>query len=114
MSLLYLGLCLNSRNWFEDEGQGVNAGILHCPFLSYYRKGVAPRLATGNRDFEIRGRREQRKLCLKNEFALFQSLSPLFLPTYFIKYRRALLKLNYLVLAYQDNFILACFLLHKT
>lgn len=114
MSSCIWGYALIRGIGFEDEGQGVNAGILHCPFLSYYRKGVAPRLATGNRDFEIRGRREQRKLCLKNEFAFFQSLSPLFPSTYFIKYRRALLKLNYLVLAYQDNFILACFLLHKT
>ena len=54
-----------SRILFEDECQGVNAGILHCPLLSYYRKGSPPRLATGNRDFEIRGPRRQRKLRLK-------------------------------------------------
>ena len=31
---------------------------------------------------------------LKNEFAIFQSLSQLFLPTYFVKCRRTLLELN--------------------
>ena len=62
-------------------------------------EGVPPRLATGYRDFETRGRRRQRKLRLRNEFAFFQSLSPLFLPTYSVKCRRTLPKLNYLVSA---------------
>ena len=38
--------------------------------------------------------RLQRERRLKSEFAFFQSLSQLFLPTYFIKYRRTLLELN--------------------
>ena len=32
--------------------------------------------------------------CLKSEFTFFQSLSQLFLPTYFVKCRRAVLELN--------------------
>ena len=36
----------------------------------------------------------QRELRFKNEFAFFQSLSQLFLPTYFVKCRRTLLELN--------------------
>ena len=36
----------------------------------------------------------QRERGLKSEFAFFQSLSQLFLPTYFVKYRWTLLKLN--------------------
>ena len=69
------------------------------PVVKLLPEGVPPRLATGYRDFEIRGRRRQRKLRLKNEFAFFQSLSPLFLPTYSVKCRRTLPKLNYLVSA---------------
>ena len=37
----------------------------------------------------------QRELRFKNEFAFFQSLSQLFLPTYFVKCRRTLLELNF-------------------
>ena len=70
------------------------------PVVNLLLEGVPPRLATGCRDIEIRGRRRQRKLRLKNEFAFFQSLSPLFLPTlYSVKCRRTLPKLNYLVSA---------------
>ena len=39
-------------------------------------------------------RRRQWERRLKSEFAFFQSLSRLFLPTYFVKCRRTLLKLN--------------------
>ena len=39
--------------------------------------------------------RRQRKRRLKIEFAFFQSLSRLFLPAYFVKCRRTLLKLNF-------------------
>ena len=38
--------------------------------------------------------RRQRKRRLKSEFALFQSLSQLFLSTYFVKCRRTLMELN--------------------
>ena len=38
--------------------------------------------------------RRQRERRLKSEFAFFQSLSQLFLPTYFVKCRRTLLKLK--------------------
>ena len=69
------------------------------PVVKLLPEGVPPRLATGYRDFEIRGRRRQRKLRLRNEFAFFQSLSPLFVPTYSVKCRRTLPKLNYLVSA---------------
>ena len=69
------------------------------PVVKLLPEGVPPRLATGYRDFETRGRRRQRKLRLRNEFAFFQSLSPLFLPTYSVKCRRTLPKLNYLVSA---------------
>ena len=75
--------------------------ICRCPSLPVVKllpEGVPPRLATGYRDFEIRGWRRQRKLRLRNEFAFFQSLSP-FLPTYSVKCRRTLPKLNYLVSA---------------
>ena len=34
------------------------------------------------------------RILLKSQFAFFQSLSQLFLPTYFVKCRRTLLKLN--------------------
>ena len=48
---------------------------------------------------------------LKNEFAIFQSLSQLFLPTYFVKFRRTLLELNsYGPYAQKEklNFVVAC------
>ena len=48
---------------------------------------------------------------LKNEFAIFQSLSQLFLPTYFVKCRRTLLELNsYGPYAQKEklNFVVAC------
>ena len=38
---------------------------------------------------------KQQERRLKSEFAFFQSLSPLFLPTYFVKCRRTLPKLNF-------------------
>ena len=69
-----------SKNLFEDECQGVNAGILHCPLLSYYRKGLPPLLATGNRDFEIRGRQRRRKLRLKTNSRPFNLYLDYFYP----------------------------------
>ena len=49
----------------------------------------------GNRLFKIPRRRRSRKRRLKSEFAFFQSLVRLFLPTYFVNCRRTLLKLNF-------------------
>ena len=47
------------------------------------------------RDFKIQRRGRQRERRLKSEFAFFQPLQRLFLPTYFVKCRRALLKLSF-------------------
>ena len=44
-------------------------------------------------DFKSPTTRRQRELRFKNEFAFFQSLSQLFLPTYFVKCRQILLEL---------------------
>ena len=46
------------------------------------------------RDFKIQLHDRQRERRLKSEFVLFQYLSQLFLPTYFVKYRGTLLGLN--------------------
>ena len=100
-----------SRNLFEDDCQGVNAGILHCPLLSHYRKGLPPRLATGNRDFEIRGPRRQRILRLKMNSRSFSLYLDYFYPLTlsnelswgWITYSR-----HIQVQKEKDNFILAC------
>ena len=47
-----------------------------------------------NRDFKIQRRDGKRECRVKSEFAFFQSLSQLFLPTYFVKCRRTLQELN--------------------
>ena len=53
-----------------------------------------PRRAQNTRDFKIQRRDDKGERRLKSEFAFFQSLSRLFLLTYFVKCRRTLLKLN--------------------
>ena len=53
------------------------------------------RLGSDIRDFKIQRRGRQRERRLNSEFAFFQSLQRLFLPTYFVKCRRTLLKLNF-------------------
>ena len=46
------------------------------------------------RDFKIQRRDGKQERLLKNEFALFHSLSQFSLPTYFVKCRRTFLELN--------------------
>ena len=59
--------------------------------LNVKRNKNTPNVLVGGSGAEEGERWERRS---KNEFAFFQSLSKLFLPTYFIKCRRTLLELN--------------------
>ena len=83
----------SSINFLFFCGCSVCGGILfNCTALKIH---LCKTLQLYDRDFKIQWCENNKKCRLKSEFAFFQSLSLLFLPTYFVKCRQTLPKLNF-------------------